>query len=219
MAKSNIDGKSLLALMVAYGIDVTQQDRKVLNWLEEGARIGCVGHFRAASVSKNIKGSYQSGREVSDAIAAWVKQGYAFGPVPEEPVPAAAKINSILTRPKPNGSVRVILNLSAPKGFSVNEGIDTDEFPAVMSSTEAWLKVINKAGKNCNISKVDFADAYKHIANAPEDTDLQWFEWGGMFFKELCLIYGGASSAGIFDATAKVILKLVCRAANFPRSI
>jgi hypothetical protein len=139
VAKSNIDGKSLLALMVAYGIHITQQDQRLLGWLEEGARIGCTGRFRAASVYKNTKGSYQCGREVSDAIAAWVRQGYAFGPVPEEEVPATAKINSILTRPKPNGSVRVILNLSAPKGFSVNEGIDTDEFPAVMSSTEAWL--------------------------------------------------------------------------------
>jgi hypothetical protein len=42
---------------------------------------------------------------------------------------------------------------------------------------------------------------------------------GGRFFKELCLIFGAASSAGIFDATAKVILKLVCVAANFPRSM
>jgi hypothetical protein len=65
---------------------------------------------------------------------------------------------------------------------------------------------------------VDFADAYKHIAVAAEDTNLQWFEWGGMFFKELCLIFGGASSASIFDATAKVVLKLVCKAASFPRN-
>jgi hypothetical protein len=170
-------------------------------------------------VSSNTKGSYQYGREVSDAIAAWVKQGYAYGPVSEDEVPATAKINSILTRPKPNGAVRVILNLSAPKGMSVNDGIDSDEFPAKMSSTEAWLRVLNRAGKNCFICKIDFSDAYKHIAVAQRDTDLQWFEWGGRFFKELCLIFGAASSAGIFDATAKVILKVVCVAANFPRSM
>jgi hypothetical protein len=40
---------------------------------------------------------------------------------------------------------------------------------------------------------------------------------GGKFFKELCLIFGAASSAGIFDATAKVILRVVCSLAAFPR--
>ena len=49
-----------------------------------------------------------------------------------------------------------------------------------------------------------------------EDTNLQWFEWAGRFFKELCLIFGSASSAGIFDDAAKVVLDLVCRLAGFP---
>jgi hypothetical protein len=219
VAKSNIDSTKLRELLVSFGIEIGQQEEKVLHWLQHGADIGCSGVYRGASVSSNTKGSYQYGREVSDAIAAWVKQGYAYGPVSEDEVPATAKINSILTRPKPNGAVRVILNLSAPKGMSVNDGIDSDEFPAKMSSTEAWLRVLNRAGRNCFICKIDFADAYKHIAVAQRDTDLQWFEWGGRFFKELCLIFGAASSAGIFDATAKVILNLVCVAANFPRSM
>jgi len=88
-----------------------------------------------------------------------------------------------------------------------------------MSSTAAWVKVLNKAGKGCWITKVDWADAYKHMAVAEEDLDLQWFEWGGKFFKELCLIFGCASSAGIYDATAKTVLDLVCRRAGFPKKM
>ncbi len=48
---------------------------------------------------------------------------------------------------------------------------------------------------------------------------MQWFCWSGKFFKELCLIFGSASSAGIFDDTAKLVLDLVCRRAVFPRSM
>jgi len=192
---------------------------KVIDWIKYGVRIGCTGKYRAASVSKNTKGSYQNGPQVTDAVAGWVAEGFAYGPVEEEDVPTTAKINSILTRPKPNGSVRIILNLSAPEGFSVNEGIDIDQFPATMSSTEAWLRVLNKAGKGCWIAKTDWANAYKHLVVHEEDTDLQWFQWGGKFFKELCLIFGGSSSAGIFDATAKVVLELVCRKAEFPREM
>ena len=63
--------------------------------------------------------------------------------------------------------------------------------------------------------KVDWSDAYKHIAVALADTNLQWFQWGGKAFKELCLIFGGVSSAGIFDRVAKVVLFIVVRKSGF----
>jgi hypothetical protein len=66
------------------------------------------------------------------------------------------------------------------------------------------------------MSKTDWADAYKHIEVRQEDKNLQWFQWGGQFFREERLIFGSASSAGIFDGAAKVILGIVCHEANFP---
>ena len=210
----NHDKLKQLASLLGCGDEVRLA--KVLGWIKNGVEIGCRGRFRAPSMQANTKASYTVAPQVTDAVASWVDEGFAYGPVEEEDVPATAKINSILTRPKPNGSVRVILNLSAPVGCSVNDGIDIEEFPATMSSTEAWVRVLNKAGKKCWLTKTDWANAYKHLVVAQQDTDLQWFEWGGKYFKELCLIFGGSSSAGIFDATAKVILDLVCRQAQFP---
>jgi hypothetical protein len=40
----------------------------------------------------------------------------------------------------------------------------------------------------------------------------------GKYFKELCLIFGASSSAGIFDCMAKVVLQVACKLARFPRS-
>jgi hypothetical protein len=193
--------------------------RRVLQYIEEGADIGCRGAARLPSSSNNAASAFEFGPQVTDAIAEWVQKGYAFGPVEAAAVPPDAKISGIMVRPKPNGSVRVILNLSAPKGRSVNDGIDKKEFPATMSSTAAWLAVLNEAGRGCLMTKTDWAAAYKHITVREEDTDLQWFSWCGKFFKELCLIFGGVSSAGIFDDAAKVVLDLVCRRASFPRSM
>jgi hypothetical protein len=79
--------------------------------------------------------------------------------------------------------------------------------------------VLNTAGRGCLITKTDWAAAYKHICVRAEDLDLQWFSWAGKFFMELCLIFGSASSAGIFDDAAKLVLDLVCRRANFPKSM
>ena len=104
----------------------------MLGYLRDGADIGCKGSFRCSTSSSNASSAYKSGREMTNAVAGWIADGYAYGPVKEEEVPAEAKVSGIMVRKKPNGSARVILNLSAPAGLSVNDGIDADEFPAVM---------------------------------------------------------------------------------------
>ena len=62
---------------------------------------------------------------------------------------------------KPNGKARIILNLSRGKPVSVNEGIDKMEFPAVMSSTTAWIRIMIRCGKGCRFAKCDWQAAYK----------------------------------------------------------
>lgn len=185
--------------------------------LKYGVKIGCNGTFRQPTFATNAPSAYADGPQVSDAIADWLKKGFAYGPVPLDQVPTNAKFSGIMTKPKPNGSVRIILNLSAPLGSSVNEGINPSDFPTTMSSTTAWLRVLRTVGKNAKMCKIDWADAYKHLAVHPEDTDLQWFTWAGKAFKELCLIFGCASSAGLFDRLAKAVLHIVLVKSNFPK--
>ena len=187
----------------------------VCNDLRNGAAIGCKGRFRNPSLATNAPSAFTDGRQVTDAICDWLQKGFAYGPIPLDAVPPSAKFSGIMTRPKPNGSVRIILNLSSPKGFAVNEGIDNNDFPTTMSSTTKWLRVLRKAGKKAFMCKVDWSDAYKHVAVCAEDTDLQWFKWGGCAFKELCLIFGGVSSAGIFDRLAKIVLFIVIHKSGF----
>ena len=181
-----------------------------------GANIGCKGVYRNPSRSTNAPSSFEFGPHVSDAIADWIIKGFAFGPVEEKDVPEHAKVNGIMCRQKPNGSVRIILNLSSPLGNSVNEGIDEKEFPASMSSTTKWLRVLNRAGRGCKMVKVDWSDAYKHVAVREVDLDLQWFSWLGKYFCELCLIFGSKSSVGLYDRLAKLVLFIVCKESGMP---
>ena len=183
--------------------------RKVYLDLKHGAKIGCEGIYREASTATNAPGAYENGPQVTDAIADWLSKGFAYGPVALSEVPVNAKFSGIMTRPKPTGSVRIILNLSSPLGNCVNEGIDKSRFPASMASTTKWLRCLHKAGRRARFCKIDWSDAYKHIAVHPDDTELQWFKWGGMAFKELCLIFGAVSSAGIFDRTNKIVIFIV----------
>ena len=209
-AKPSIDWKRLKKLGEESGFKDVQLLGKIIADVREGARIGCTGEARAPSRSTNAPSAFEDGEKVSDALADWVKKKFAFGPIHPSEVPAEAKFSGIMTRQKPNGSVRVILNLSASSdGTPVNKGIEKKDFPTSMSTLEDWLRAMKDAGKGCKFCKIDWSDAYKHLTVHQEDTDLQWFMWLGMAFKELCLIFGCTSSAGLFDRLAKLVLHIV----------
>jgi len=215
--KSLIDPVKLKGLALVLGTENTDRLDIVCKDLTDGAIIGCTGEFRLESVCSNAPSAFEFPREVTDAIACWVHYKFAYGPVPRALVPVGVKINGIMCRQKPNGAARVILNLSAPDGMSVNEGITAGNFPATMSSTAKWLRMLQRTGRGSWLLKVDWQDAYKHVRVNSADVRLQWFEWLGMYFAELCLVFGAASSAGIYDRAAKVVLDFAIRKAKFPR--
>ena len=215
---SLIKGDKLRVLAERVGYRGAQLDL-VLKDLGSGAYVGCRGSSRKATWSGNAASAYEFGEQVTDAVASWVVNGFVMGPVDRADLPGGVKVNGIMCREKPNGSVRIILNMSAPEGESVNDGIDLSEFPAVMSSTAKWLKALERAGRGCYIMKLDWSDAYKHIRVRKEDVALQWFSWLGKYFVELCLIFGTSSSVGIYDRAAKVVLELVLLICGFLREL
>ena len=120
----------------------------------------------------------------------------------------------ILVQLKPNGKARIIINLSSPhpkesdkegKPASVNSGISKEDFPVTMSSTTKFATSLMRAGCPGEMCKLDWNySAYKHQAVRSEDLKLQVFEFGGRLFGEVMLVFGGVSSAGIYDDMAKV---------------
>ena len=94
--------RALSAMVGRLGCSDRARVDRVLGYLREGADIGCKGTYRCSSSSSNASSAYESGREVSDAIAGWIADKYAYGPVEEEEVPAEAKVSGIMVKKKPN---------------------------------------------------------------------------------------------------------------------
>jgi len=216
VGKSTICPFKLRNLAWAVGYNKNDLLDKVCKDLENGADIGCKGAARSPTVSNNATSAMEFKEQVTDAVADWVAAGFAAGPFPPAARPKSAKVNGMMCRQKPNGSARIILNFSAPKGNCVNDGISNEDFPTTMSSTKKWLEVLDKAGRGALMAKLDWASAYKHIAVRPEDIELQFFNWLGMDFVELCLVFGCRSSAGLYDRLAKVVLAIVLLYCKFP---
>jgi len=213
--KSLVSPVELFKLARKYGLDASQEVEAALRDLREGARIGCRGEARQPTISSNAESCFDFPEEITDSVATMVARRIAAGPFEKDEVPASAKINGMMCRIKPNGSCRIILNLSAPIGLSVNDGIDSDEFPTLMSSTGKWVECLNRAGRGCLMAKMDWEIAYKHIHVHPDDLNLQWFHWLGRYFVELSLIFGSASSPGIYDRLAKIVLQIAIRSSGF----
>ena len=193
---------------------------RIVKDVREGAKIGCKEEFRVPSSATNAPSAFKDGAKVTDALADWVSKGFAYGPLDPSEVPASAKFSGIMTKAKPNGSVRVIVNLSGNASeVPVNKGIDKADFPTKFSTLKDWLRAMKKAGPHCRFCKVDWSDAYKHVTVHLNDTELQWFMWLGKAFKELCLIFGCVSSAGLFDRLAKLVLHIVISRSGLDRDL
>ena len=190
----------------------------------KGASIGCEGLARLPTSYGNSESSLEYGVRVADSLQSWIKEGLCFGPLLQSEMPwDDYTVNPITVKLKPNGKARICINMSAPykresdpegTPMSVNSGIDTSKFPTQMSSTQTFCESLMRAGCPAVMCKLDWNQAYKHVAVRAEDHKLQVFQFGGRLFGEVMLTFGGASSAGIYDDVAKLVKDLATVAAK-----
>jgi hypothetical protein len=87
--------------------------------------------------------------------------------------------------------VRPILNVSSPKGNSLNDAIDIFTVEKIsMSSPRLFAEELLKAGKGALFSKSDIVDAYKLIPNAVEQYRLFGFRWLNRYFYDKTKVFG-----------------------------
>ena len=194
----------------------------VMEWLEKGVSLGCnKATARMPTERPNMASSYEWGEMMTDTIQSWCAMGIAAGPYSREELEARGwkiKINPMQVRVKPNGKLRIILDLSAPHlqeweeklGLpnSVNSGINKEDFRCPMADTKRVLETLHRIGKDAQFTKVDWASAYKHLGVRVEDWPLQCVEWGGKIFIELRMTFGCTSSPTRFHVLSDVIKEI-----------
>ena len=128
------------------------------------------------------------GWEIQDEIQIWINMGICVGPLTKKELSFEDfSVSPLTTRLKPNGRVRLILDLSYPhtRGIelgmciplSINKGINTELFKTEMTSTPLWLKSMRCGGVGALLSKMDWESAYKHVHVHPSDLKLQVFKF------------------------------------------
>ena len=104
-------------------------------------------------------------------------------------------------RNKP-GKWRLILDLSSPDNYSVNEGISKELCSLSYTSIDEIVKRIIQLGQGALLAKVNIKQAYRNVPVHPEDRLLLGMSWKQTVYVNMTLPFGLRSAPIIFSAVA-----------------
>jgi len=103
------------------------------------------------------------------------------------------------------GKWRLIVDLSSPEHFSVNDGIAKELCSLTYTSVDDVVACVLKAGKGALLAKMDIKQAYRNIPVHPDDRPLLGMKWQGRVFVDKTLPFGLRSAPLIFSAVADAL--------------
>lgn len=107
-------------------------------------------------------------------------------------------------RNKP-GQWRLIVNLSAPEGGSVNDGIDRDLASLSYVSVDEVAEAVLNLGRGTQMAKMDIRQAYRNVPVHPQDRLLLGMQWRGQVYVDATLPFGLRSAPLIFTVVADMV--------------
>jgi hypothetical protein len=153
---------------------------------------------------------------MTDVLATWVKKGFVAGPFKEVPL-KGFRVNPLMAAVQKT-KVRPILNLSAPKGRSFNDAVNTWKVENLqMSTPRLFGDSLVKAGKGALFSKTDIQDAYKLIPNPVDEWRYYGFSWLGQFFLDTTTVFGSKVAPASFDPLPETIVNITCSIKKIPK--
>lgn len=190
---------------------VNHPDRSAVAYVLSGVQWGFQVGFAAPagslkSASSNMHSALEHPSIIDNYLETEVSLGRVAGPFPSPPFPNL-HISRFGVIPKSNqpGKWRLILDLSAPAGHSVNDGIPKPPFSIQYVTVDAFIDGIMARGRGTLMAKFDVASAYRNIAVHPRDRYLLGMRWRDSFFVDLALPFGLRSAPFIFTAVADMV--------------
>ena len=109
------------------------------------------------------------------------------------------------------GKFRLIVDLSAPHGNSVNDGIDPDLCSLEYITVDQAARLVARYGRGALMAKTDLQAAYRTVPVHPRDQHLIGLEWGGATYQDKALPFGLRSAPKLFTAVGDCLTwALVC---------
>ena len=183
-------------------LDYTQKQQleKFLNSYATGIDIGMPYHTPNVHAKNNPKMDLQSKCKMAQTILKWHNRGYLMGPYSmTHPLASECRINPVFCVPKPDGSVRPVVNYSkAINGSSLNELLDPSLCTVEYIQLKEIVYTIQQVGVGAMIWAKDLEDGYFNIKIKPEQATSIAFQFAGLLFIPMVLVFGLSSAPLIF---------------------
>ena len=141
---------------------------------------------------ESVSNNHTSGTQFTDDVQAYISEEQAFGailgPFKEPPIDNL-HVSPFLTREKPGASHRrVIVDLSFPHGYSVNNGIQSDKY----------------LGTPFLLYKIDLSRAFRHLKLDPNHYNLLGLKLNSLYI-DSCLPFGFRHGLALFQRLSDAV--------------
>lgn len=182
-------------------------DQETVSYVLSGFRHGFdIGYVGVASNTRprNLLSADQNPMAVTEAIARELVRGHTSGPFLEPPF-EQFHCSPLGAVPKKDGTHRIILDLSSPKGDSINDGISPTAYSVHYSSFDDAVSMVRSVGTSAFLAKLDIKHAFRLCPVRPDQWHLLGFSWNQGFFFDTRLPFGSRSSPFIFNTFADLL--------------
>ena len=186
-------------------------DKAFAHYILSGMRHGFhIGADQACLSLRPGPGNFPSVRQHPDLvdvhIAEEIEKGRLMGPIPEHLIPPChCSPIGLIPKPHQPGGWRLIVDLSSPKGHSVNDAISPQVAHMHYASVLDAAELIRRLGPGTMMAKVDLQNAYRVLPVHADDHPLLAIRWGPAIYLDTALPFGLRSAPKIFSAFADAL--------------
>ena len=175
----------------------------VIQGIQSGFKVGCSPSSPFRSAKHNMHSAQVHFEIIDRYIADEIQLGRIVGPISQ---PLGVHLNRFGVIPKSvPGKWRLITDLSAHKGFSVNDGITKDRCSLSYISVDEVAHQAIQLGRGALLAKLDIKSAYRLVPIHPSDRPLLGIVWRGDIYVDMMLPFGLRSAPKIFTAIADAL--------------
>ena len=196
------------------------KDQTLIDHLKFGFPINYTSLSSPVVPLTNHRSAIQYSEAVDNYIRKELSAGSLIGPFSANPLNSDVIISPLQSVEKKNsdkGARRIVVDLSFPKGTSVNDGIPKDSYLGEdhklrLPSVDALIDQVRRYGSGCLIFKVDLARAYRQLLYmCPNDVGLCAFSWRGSLFIDITFPFGIRSACLNCQRVADAICRIYMR--------
>ena len=178
-------------------------DKQLCDLLEYGFPLDFDRKCPLNSVEENHTSANENASHISKFLEEELQYQAILGPFDNKPIDMY--VSPLLVRDKQNSSAkRTIMDLSWPKGASVNNGVAKDTYLSThyelkFPSVDLITNSLRNLGPSAQMFKIEISRAFRHIKVDPGDIDLLGLKFGNQYFLDRSLAFGFRHGSQIFQ--------------------